>query len=226
MIKAVIFDMYETLITHYEVPLYFGAEIARDLGLSEDQFFPLWKDEEMECNRTVGKVSFEEIIERILRENHSYSPEALKKVVDKRVACKVSCFHHLHPEIIPMMEALKELGIRIGLISNCYSEEVGPIRNSCLFPYFDGVCLSYEEKMKKPQEEIFARCLEQLGVDPKETIYVGDGGSRELETAAKLGMQALQAVWYFRDVPGYPSRRKDKFVQLESPMDVVRLSKR
>ena len=30
MIRAVIFDMFETLITHYESPLYFGAEMAED----------------------------------------------------------------------------------------------------------------------------------------------------------------------------------------------------
>ena len=142
-------------------------------------------------------------------------------VVGKRVACKVDCFRHLHPEIIPMMEQLKKQEIKIGLISNCYSEEVGPIRNSCLFPYFDGVCLSYEEGMKKPQKEIFTRCLTRLSVKPEETIYVGDGGSMELETAAKLGMKALQAVWYFRDVPGYPSGRKAEFPQMESPLEIL-----
>lgn len=30
MMKAVIFDMYETLITHYHCPLYFSAEMAAD----------------------------------------------------------------------------------------------------------------------------------------------------------------------------------------------------
>ena len=30
MIKAVIFDMYETLITHYDSPLYFSMHMAAD----------------------------------------------------------------------------------------------------------------------------------------------------------------------------------------------------
>ncbi len=38
MIKAVIFDMYETLVTHFDSPLYFGVQIAQDLGIPENIF--------------------------------------------------------------------------------------------------------------------------------------------------------------------------------------------
>ena len=43
MIKAVIFDMYETLITHYGCPLYFGRQMAADAGISEEKFQALWR---------------------------------------------------------------------------------------------------------------------------------------------------------------------------------------
>lgn len=33
MLKGVIFDMYETLITFYESPLYNGIQIALDVGI-------------------------------------------------------------------------------------------------------------------------------------------------------------------------------------------------
>ncbi len=36
MIKAVIFDMFETLVTHYESPLYFAEHMAADMGISEE----------------------------------------------------------------------------------------------------------------------------------------------------------------------------------------------
>lgn len=35
MIKSVIFDMYETLITLHQSPLYFGTQIAIDAGSLE-----------------------------------------------------------------------------------------------------------------------------------------------------------------------------------------------
>ncbi len=38
MIKAVIFDMFETLITLFESPLYFGSQMAYDAGIPEEKF--------------------------------------------------------------------------------------------------------------------------------------------------------------------------------------------
>ena len=219
MIRAVIFDMYETLITHYDCPLYFGPQMAADAGISEEDFLKWWKPAEED--RTVGRMTLEELVELILRKNNCYSDETWKLIVGKRSAVKVECFKHLHPEIIPMMSKLKEQGILVGLISNCFSEEAPVIRKSVLAPYFDEMCLSYELGMQKPEERIFYYCMERLGVRPEECLYIGDGGSMELETARRLGMTAMQAVWYFRDDISQPMKRKPEFQQLERPLDVL-----
>ena len=120
-----------------------------------------------------------------------------------------------------MLTKLKVQGKLIGLISNCFSEEVEPIRKSMLFPYFDAAYLSYEQGVQKPDEEIFKRCLKELSVKADECLYVGDGGSCELEAASQLGMTAVQATWYFKEEMPHPSQRKEKFYQAESPMDVL-----
>lgn len=221
MIRAVIFDMFETLITHYQSPLYFGKQMAEDADIPEDTFYSLWHPTEDE--RSVGKLTFEEVIERILRVNYCYSDQLLLKIVDKRIAAKEECFKHLHSEIIPMLSALKKKGYLVGLISNCFSEEAKVIRGSELFPYFNAVYLSYEQGIQKPDEEIFLRCMDSLSVKPEECLYVGDGGSYELETARKLGMKAVQAAWYLQEGTTQPSKRKQDYLQLEKPLDVVNL---
>lgn len=221
MIQAVIFDMFETLITHYHTPLYFGAQMAKDAGIPEDIFQALWRPTEYE--RTIGKLTFEKTLESILREDNCYSEVLLKKIVDKRIAAKEACFSHLHPEIIPMLTALKEKGFLIGLISNCFSEEADVIRRSELFTYFDAVYLSYEQGIQKPEEEIFKRCLESLSVKAENCVYIGDGGSSELEAARKLGMKAVQAAWYLQEGTTQSSKRKHDFFQLERPLDVLNL---
>ena len=109
MTKAVIFDMFETLITHYQCPLYFRAQMAEDAGISEEKFQALWRP--TEHDRTIGKMSFEDVVEKILRENNCYSEKLMKKIVERRVATKEECFRHLHPEIIPMLSKLKERGM-------------------------------------------------------------------------------------------------------------------
>lgn len=219
MARAVIFDMYETLITHYHSPLYFGAQMAEDAGIPKGKFQALWRPTEHE--RTIGKLSFEEALEIILRENHCYSETLLKEIVKKRIETKEECFRHLHSEIIPMLSTLRKSGLLIGLISNCFSEEADVIRKSELFPCFDAIYLSYEQGIQKPNEEIFQRCMNGFSVKAEECIYVGDGGSKELETARKLGMKAVQAAWYLQEGTTQPSKRKHDFLQIEKPLDVV-----
>ena len=121
-----------------------------------------------------------------------------------------------------MLQALKEKGYRIGLISNCFSEETEYIRESELYPFFDAPFLSYEQGVAKPEEEIFIRCVNALGVSCEECVYVGDGGSHELEAAKELGMNTAQAVWYLKEGTTQPTGRKSDFMQLESPLDVVK----
>ena len=219
MIRAVIFDMFETLITHYESPLYFGAEMAEDAGLSKEEFYPLWRG--MDDERTIGRITLEELLERILKENDCYTDELLKMLVEKRIATKEECFRHLHIEIVPMLSELKKQGMLVGLISNCYFEEGEVIKKSELYPFFDAVYFSYEQGVAKPDKEIYQRCMERLGVKPEECLYIGDGGSRELETARELGMHAMQAVWYLKEGTTQPSKRKAEFGQVESPFEVL-----
>lgn len=220
MIKAVIFDMYETLITLYNSPNYFGPHMAKDAGIPVEKFKEIWSP--MEGDRSIGKISLEEILELILRKNNCYSEELLNKLVEKRVWAKAECFKHLHEEIIPMLQALKEQGIKIGLISNCFSEEAKLIRESILFSFFDAAMLSYEQGVKKPDEEIYKRCMKELQVEPKECLYIGDGGSNELEAANGLGLRALQAVWYLKDGTDQPTGRKEEFEQVEKPLDILK----
>ena len=219
MIRAVIFDMFETLITHFEAPLYFGEQIAIDAGIPPDVFLPRWHPTERD--RSIGKLSFEETVTQILQENQRYSPELLSAITQKRIQAKKACFEHLHPQILPLLSALKDRGMLIGLISNCYSEEVAPIRESILFPYFDACFLSYEQGMQKPDEAIFRNCLNALRVNAQECLYVGDGGSRELEAASALGMKVLQATWYFKDGADSHWPRNGAFPQLDHPLDVI-----
>ena len=217
-IQAVIFDMYETLVTQFCSPLYYGTQIAEDLGLSPEEFLPGWKA--IEEARATGKLTLEDAIAQLLRRHGIF--EHHRRVVEKRTAIQADCFRHLHPGILPMLSALQEKGIRIGLITNCFSEEATLIRGSELFPYFDAPCLSWEEGIRKPDPAIYHACLSELGIRAERCLYVGDGGSLELETARSLGMQAVQATWYRQ--PAFEHKQaalRPDFPQLSDPMEVL-----
>ncbi|MBE5801749.1 MAG: HAD family hydrolase [Clostridiales bacterium] len=222
MPQAVLFDMFETLITHYGAPLYFGTEMAAEAGVAAEVFLPLWR--RTDDDRTLGRRRLEDVLEELYRSLGCYSPALVDGQVQKRKASKQECFRHLHPEILPMLSGLRQRGMRVGLISNCYFEEAEVIRQSPLFPCFDAVMLSCEQGVMKPDPEIFRRCTDALGVTPGQCLYVGDGGSRELETARSLGMTTVQAVWYLLEGSTQPCQRKAEFPAAERPMDVVRMA--
>ena len=58
-------------------------------------------------------------------------------------------------------------------------------------------------------------------IEAEECLYIGDGGTFELETARALGMHPLQATWYLKDGVNQPAKRKQEFSQVESPWDII-----
>ena len=163
-------------------------------------------------------------MERLMKAHGIYTPEMHRQVVEKRIAIQADCFTHLHPGILPMLSGLKAQGIRIGLITNCFSEEAKLIRESELFLCFDAHCLSWEEGVRKPDPDIYRTCLHRLGVAPEECLYVGDGGSFELEAARALGMQAVQATWYRQAAFEHKQAAiRQDFTQVAEPMELLEL---
>ena len=221
MIKAVIFDMFETLVTLFAGPVYMGKQIAEEIGISEAKFREIWNPTDED--RTLGKRTLEDVIEESLRVNNRYCRELFDSIIMKRKRMLQTSFEqtNIHSEIVPLLKSLKEQNIKIGLITNCYFEERDIIKNSVLNDYFDVMCMSCELGMKKPDVRIFQKCMEELGLEPGECLYIGDGGSLELETAGSIGMHPLQAAWYLKDEWNQPARRKPEFAQAESPLSVI-----
>lgn len=219
MIKAVIFDMFETLISHFNTPLYFGKEMAEDMGVPVDEFVSYWRATEDE--RTLGNISFDDVIRNGLRKYGSYSEDLVNLVVGKRTAIKEECFRRMHKDIVPMLSGLHEKGVKVALISNCFSEEAAVIKKSELYKYFDVAILSCEHGVKKPDEAIFKLCIEELGVNPSECLYVGDGGTHELEGARDAGMKQLQCTWYLKEGTMQPVGRLPEFEAVDMPLDVL-----
>jgi epoxide hydrolase-like predicted phosphatase len=91
----------------------------------------------------------------------------------------------------PMLDALRRAraaGIRTGLISNSMGE--GRYDRSAFPELFDGVVISGDVGMHKPQPEIFLLGAERAGVPAEECVFVDD--LREnCEGAEAVGMTAV-----------------------------------
>lgn len=222
MVKAVIFDMFETLVSIFSGDTYFSEHIAADLNIPVDQFRPVWRTTEKA--RSSGKLTIEETIRTCLEELGIRNEDLVHLIVENRRKNQEGVFARTPDETVELLKELKARGIKIGLISNCYSDEAQAIRDSVLFPYFDCAMLSYEQGITKPDPEIFKRAMDALGVSADECLYVGDGGSRELFAARDVGMKAVQAR-YFAELayePHIPCAELDGFDHAYTQSDILK----
>lgn len=221
MIKAVIFDMFETLVSLFNGRTYFSENIAEDLGVTTDEFRTAWHANE--TDRTIGLKTMEEGITVTLQAIGKYSPETVQQIAGKRLAALGDTFSMIPSESIRLLNSLHERGVKTGLVSNCFSDEAELIKASPLYPLFDAVKLSYEQGIKKPDPQIYYRIMAELDVEPEECLYVGDGGSNELAVAKEIGMKPVQALW-FRPLmfePHVPSPVYDEYPHAEIQSDVL-----
>jgi putative hydrolase of the HAD superfamily len=92
---------------------------------------------------------------------------------------------------VDTLRRLREDGYRVGLITVC-SEDVETLwPESELSGLFDAEVFSSRIGISKPDPRIYLSCCEELGVEPREAVFVGDGANDELEGARRVGMQAI-----------------------------------
>ena len=222
MIQAVIFDLYETLITEWEKGSKKASYSVDLLGIEETLYRREWHARVND--RMDGTYpDHPSVLKEILTENGLPIDEELIQVIhEQRVYVKSVAFEHVDDTIIKMLENLKAKNIKIGLISNCTSEEIEGWYTSLLPPFFDDVVFSYEVKERKPNPGIYLTACNRLGVEPAHCLYIGDGGSDELRGASEVGMRPYQTTWFLQ------SREYDivsDFPRLRQPMGVLGLVK-
>lgn len=114
------------------------------------------------------------------------------------------CWQGYRKEVAPhALKALRQLraeGYRLLLLSNTNpfmmewaESEAFDGEGHPLSSYFDRMYLSYQLKMMKPSEEIFAHLLKLENLAPEDCIFIDDG-SRNIATAQKMGFQTLCPV--------------------------------
>lgn len=222
MIKAVIFDMFETLVSIFTGDSYFSEHMASDLNIPAEDFRPVWHT--TETARSCGQCTVPEAVKICLEKFGCYNEEAVNLVTGHRREHLEEVFAGTPEETIELLKALKDRNIKIGLISNCYSDEAQAIKASVLYPFFDAPVLSYEQGVTKPDPEIFRRAAGMLSVSAGECLYVGDGGSKELYAARDAGMKAVQARYFAHLAyePHIPCGKLDEFDQADTQMDVLK----
>lgn len=192
MIKAVLFDLDETLLTRDAAIRAFIADqydrhTATLVGIARDQFIARFLV--LEDGGHTPKTAVYPALAAELGIT-SISPTEL-----------LADYQAVYPQFVTLSAGAREAlvglraeGMATGIITNGSSAlQNGKIDATGLRPLLDVVLISEAEEVAKPEAAIFERALARLGVTSAEAMFVGDNPLVDVVGASTAG---LVAVWY------------------------------
>lgn len=212
--QAVVFDLYETLVTEFDPSWHDKPMTAERLGIDAEAFERRWQARRDE--RMTRPVDFREV----LRDIHPNADDLVIEALHlERLEAKAIPLLNVEQPILDTLRQLRAEGLGIGLISNCSMEEVAAWDRSPLAPLIDKAVFSYQVGCAKPDPAIYALACQRLGMQPRDAVFVGDGGSDELAGAEGVGMRAYCAGWFLDRWP--TARPATGFPRLGTPAELL-----
>ena len=182
-VKAVVFDLGGVLIDWD--PRYLYRKLLDDEAAVEE-FLATVCTPEWNIEQDRGRPFAEGVAELV--ERHPVH------------AAAITAYHERWPEMlggdiggtVELLAELRAAGVPIYALTNWSAETFGIARERFEFlEWFDGVLVSGEERMVKPDPAIFQLLLDRFGLDPGATFYVDDSPANVV-AAAQLGFDAVR----------------------------------
>jgi len=203
MIKAVFFDLWDTLLVdrgvfrgeRNKIILEFLKSLDKKTTLEElDKLFTEVHDYmETKYFGGVEKYRFgmglSLLFERLGAEVDKETTEALEEKLWELF------FHEgeLRPHAIETLSYLKRRGYKLAVITNCSTVTGNEVVDSFdLRKYFDLIVISEDVGGEKSTTLPFKVALEKLGLKPEEVVMVGDRDDEDIFGAKLLGMKAVK----------------------------------
>ena len=182
-VKAVVFDLGGVLIDWD--PRYLYRKLLDDEAAVEE-FLATVCTPEWNAEQDRGRPFAEGVAELV--ERHPVH------------AAAITAYHERWPEMlggavggtVEVMAELRAAGVPVYALTNWSAETFGIARERFEFlEWFDGVLVSGEERMIKPDPAIFRLLLDRFGLDPGATFYIDDSPAN-VAAADRLGCDAVR----------------------------------
>jgi HAD superfamily hydrolase (TIGR01662 family) len=197
-VRAVTFDDFLTLrypMKQREDIIYpILTALRRKLDLNEEQFLKQCFKENQLYQKRLRKTLRETLLDDIVTDvlvSCGYDSQAIygnvKEAVDYGLATRKAKWF---PNVRRMLLMLRSEGYKLGLISNTNWRFLPRLRKQ-FEEFFDVITLSYEHGYVKPHPSIFMTTLEKLGVNPNQSLHVGDDPIADIQGARNIGMKTV-----------------------------------
>jgi putative hydrolase of the HAD superfamily len=126
----------------------------------------------------------------------------------------------LHDDALPVLSRLSAMGMRLGLVSNGYVEELNFIMKQVGLPasLFSVLVGRDTVGVPKPDPRPFLHAAGSMGLRPDEILYVGDSFDKDYEGARGAGMRPLLLL---RGRKSLPSEATEEVTTIKTLGQVV-----
>jgi putative hydrolase of the HAD superfamily len=227
MIKAVFFDLYQTLVRYDPPREEIEAKVLKDLGIdvtpaalirpiiAADEFIyneiarrPLSARSKEE--KTALYIQYQEVL---LREaGITRDQKAIYGLLGAMQQAKMDLV--LFDDVTPALDELKSRGLVLGLISNVEQDMNETLTRLNLPSRLTIVVTSQDAGAAKPRPEIFRYALGKAGLEPAEAIYIGDHYKVDVIGSRGAGMKSIliDRHDYYQNITDCPRIRSLKEV--------------
>ena len=212
-IKAVIFDMDNTLFDFVSAKQHACQEVARFLGRDDgESLFNYFLH---------GKHGFEsyENIREYLIDRKVFGEEAFARsiAIYEREKLRVLV---PYPLIHDVLGQIRRKALKMAVLTDAHNRNaLLRLKKLDLDQYFDYVITTDMTGCKKPAPEPFLLSLKMLGTRPDETLIIGDSIRRDIAPGNHLGMITAYAAYGDRNIPTHDLHVPD--VVLHSVQDIA-----
>ncbi len=180
-LRAVIFDYGKVLSLPPSDADW--AALAAASGVPKANFQDrYWKFRDAYDKREVSAAAYwEKVAERGLAENE----------VTELVSMDDAQWTKENPEMLHLARQLKELGVKIAILSNMQQDMLRMMRAKFSWlGEFDLQMYSCETGVVKPEHDSYLKCSNALGVEPAQVLFLDDK-QKNIDGALRVGMHAL-----------------------------------
>ncbi|MDP2014734.1 MAG: HAD family hydrolase, partial [Actinomycetota bacterium] len=195
-ITTVIFDVHSTLIDQGDSRqwldfaltksgLALAADAHAELALFLDRVWENARVLDPGSERDLSSQAHEQVFHALLAQGPDLDPQLAAALYDV-----ILDTWHAYEDAAPTLAALRQLGVKVGFLSNAALPLHDVLRREGLSSYADAVVLSCEIGVVKPELAIFTAVLDALGSTAAESLMVGDSGHDDVGGTG-LGMRTL-----------------------------------
>jgi putative hydrolase of the HAD superfamily len=97
----------------------------------------------------------------------------------------------LFPETMEVLEELRRLQYKLGVISNFDSRVYSVMESLKILSFFDSVTISSETGYAKPHPEIFKAAIRAVGAPANRILFIGDNLADDVQAGAAAGLHTI-----------------------------------